>query len=162
MIGINALTSTLVITIAEALGHHNWRHSEMLKVSQFHILHNYQTKEMQEEPEGRRRRSTSTCEREDGKKRMFSILFSWFFSSKNGGKSTKDQVLKPMYEIVSDVASELMEATVESIEEVSIDKKLTGARTVRQSQPQQKGTRRSRFLRRVMNLFKKSRGILCK
>ena len=111
---------------------------------------------MQEESEARRR-DNSINRKEDGEKQMLSRLLSWFFSSKNKHQSTRDQVLKPMHEIVSDVASELVETTIESIDDTSIDKTLNEVQPVRQSQPQRNRLRRSRFLRGILNLFQKNR-----
>lgn len=88
---------------------------------------------------------------------MLSYLFSWFFSSKNKYQSTRDQVLKPMHEIVSDVASELVETTIESVDDISIDKTLNEVKSARQSQPQRKSLHRSRFFRGILNLFQKNR-----
>ncbi len=70
----------------------------------------------------------------DGEKRSLSLLFSCFSSSDDDDadveRSSKDEVLKPLYYIVGDINSEQMEQTVQSMDDESIDKKARANKTV--------------------------------
>lgn len=85
------------------------------------------------------------------KKKLISLLsrFPWF-GEIDSERSTKDEVLKPLYHIVGDIDSEQLEPTVESIDDASVDQKRETNKTCQQQ-------RRTDFLR-----SRSFRGILCR
>jgi hypothetical protein len=90
----------------------------------------------------------------DGEKRLISLLLSCFSSSNDEAdfdRSTKDEVLKPLYYIVGDFNSEQMEATVDSIDDESIDKKAKPDKNSQQT--------RSQFFRGILRGFKINREV---
>ena len=68
----------------------------------------------------------------DGEKRLVSLLMSCFSSSDDDDveRSSKDEVLKPLYYIVGDINSEQMEQTVQSMDDELIDQKTRADKTV--------------------------------
>lgn len=95
-------------------------------------------------------KSERISRKRDGEKRLISLLLSCFSSSDDDDdfdRSTKDEVLKPLYYIVGDFNSEQMEATVDSIDDDSIDKKAKPDNNFQQTRP--------RFFRGILRGFKK-------
>jgi hypothetical protein len=99
-------------------------------------------------------KSDRISRKKDGENRLISLLLSCFSSSDDDDdfdRSTKDEVLKPLYYIVGDFDSEQMEATVESIDDESIDKKAKPDKKL----PRRSDFRRRRFFGGILCGFKK-------